>query len=82
MLPPAGAELKVALHIWEEHELYVAKICKRGVEGNMVGGPIIDAALVIAGNETCHRPQTSEHLATVEIMKLENITRLTQTVSN
>ena len=34
----------------------------------------MDAALLlIAGNETCPQPQTSEHLAAVEIMKLENI---------
>jgi len=34
----------------------------------------MDAAmLLIAGNEPCPQPQTSEHLAAVEIMKLENI---------
>ncbi len=27
----------------------------------------------VAGNETCPQPQTSEHLAAVEIMKLKNI---------
>merc|ERR1712137_1223354 len=33
-----------------------------------------DAAfLLVAGNETCHQPQTSEHLAAVEIMRLEHI---------
>ncbi|KAG2343320.1 eukaryotic translation initiation factor 2, subunit 3 gamma, 52kDa [Suillus weaverae] len=30
------------------------------------------ALLLIAGNETCPQPQMSEHLAAVEIMKLEN----------
>ncbi len=31
----------------------------------------MDAALLlIAGNETCPQPQTSEHLAAIEIMKL------------
>jgi len=29
--------------------------------------------LLIAGNETCPQPQTSEHLAAIEIMKLEHI---------
>jgi translation initiation factor 2 subunit 3 len=34
----------------------------------------MDAALLlIAGNEPCPQPQTSEHLAAVEIMQLKNI---------
>ena len=34
----------------------------------------LDAALLlVAGNETCPQPQTSEHLAAVEIMRLGNI---------
>lgn len=34
----------------------------------------MDAALLlIAGNETCPQPQTSEHLAAIEIMKLSHI---------
>lgn len=34
----------------------------------------MDAALLlVAGNETCPQPQTSEHLAAVEIMRLQNI---------
>ncbi len=38
------------------------------------GAAVMDAALLlIAGNETCPQPQTSEHLAAVEIMKLKNI---------
>ena len=38
------------------------------------GAAVMDAALLlIAANETCPQPQTSEHLAAVEIMKLENI---------
>lgn len=38
------------------------------------GAAVMDAALLlIAGNETCPQPQTSEHLAAVEIMKLPNI---------
>lgn len=34
----------------------------------------MDAALLlVAGNENCPQPQTSEHLAAVEIMQLKNI---------
>ncbi|KAI8912437.1 elongation factor Tu GTP binding domain-containing protein [Gorgonomyces haynaldii] len=38
------------------------------------GAAVMDAALLlIAGNESCPQPQTSEHLAAIEIMKLSNI---------
>jgi translation initiation factor 2 subunit 3 len=38
------------------------------------GAAVMDAALLlIAGNEQCPQPQTSEHLAAVEIMKLQHI---------
>jgi translation initiation factor 2 gamma subunit (eIF-2gamma) len=38
------------------------------------GAAVMDAALLlVAANETCPQPQTSEHLAAVEIMKLEHI---------
>lgn len=38
------------------------------------GAAVMDAALLlVAGNETCPQPQTSEHLAAVEIMRLGNI---------
>lgn len=38
------------------------------------GAAVMDAALLlIAANEPCPQPQTSEHLAAVEIMKLKNI---------
>lgn len=38
------------------------------------GAAVMDAALLlVAGNEVCPQPQTSEHLAAVEIMKLKNI---------
>lgn len=38
------------------------------------GAAVMDAALLlIAGNEACPQPQTSEHLAAIEIMKLEHI---------
>ena len=38
------------------------------------GAAVMDAAmLLVAGNEFCPQPQTSEHLAAVEIMRLEHI---------
>jgi len=38
------------------------------------GAAVMDAALLlVAGNETCPQPQTSEHLAAVEIMRLKHI---------
>ena len=38
------------------------------------GAAVMDAALLlIAGNELCPQPQTSEHLAAIEIMKLQHI---------
>lgn len=38
------------------------------------GAAVMDAALLlIAGNEDCPQPQTSEHLAAVEIMQLKHI---------
>ena len=38
------------------------------------GAAVMDGALLlIAANETCPQPQTSEHLAAVEIMKLEHL---------
>lgn len=38
------------------------------------GAAVMDAALLlIAGNEPCPQPQTSEHLAAVEIMQLQNL---------
>uniref|UniRef100_A0A5F8GRC9 Tr-type G domain-containing protein n=1 Tax=Monodelphis domestica TaxID=13616 RepID=A0A5F8GRC9_MONDO len=38
------------------------------------GAAVMDAALLlIVGNESCPQPQTSEHLAAIEIMKLKHI---------
>ncbi|CAK7274141.1 eukaryotic translation initiation factor 2 subunit gamma [Sporothrix epigloea] len=38
------------------------------------GAAVMDAALLlIAGNETCPQPQTSEHLAAIQIMKLDKV---------
>ncbi|KAJ3094695.1 hypothetical protein HDU97_007705 [Phlyctochytrium planicorne] len=38
------------------------------------GAAVMDAALLlIAGNESCPQPQTSEHLAAIEIMRLQHV---------
>ena len=38
------------------------------------GAAVMDAAfLLVAANEPCPQPQTSEHLAAVEIMKLRHL---------
>ena len=38
------------------------------------GAAVMDAALLlVAGNESCPQPQTSEHLAAIEIMKLQHL---------
>ncbi|XP_055850039.1 eukaryotic translation initiation factor 2 subunit 3 isoform X2 [Episyrphus balteatus] len=38
------------------------------------GAAVMDAALLlIAGNESCPQPQTAEHLAAIEIMKLQHM---------
>lgn len=38
------------------------------------GAAVMDGALLlIASNESCPQPQTSEHLAAIEIMKMNNI---------
>lgn len=40
----------------------------------LAGAAVMDSAmLLIAGNQPCPQPQTSEHLAAVEIMKLQHI---------
>lgn len=48
------------------HEIYMATM--------VAGAAVMDAAfLLIAANVSCPQPQTSEHLAAVEIMKLKHI---------
>ncbi len=53
-------------------------ICLKGhnilMASMLNGAAIMDGALLlIASNESCPQPQTSEHLAAVEIMKLKHI---------
>ncbi|KAI0764095.1 elongation factor Tu GTP binding domain-containing protein [Irpex lacteus] len=68
--PGCGWRMKLIRHVsfvdCPGHDILMATMLN--------GAAVMDAALLlIAGNETCPQPQTSEHLAAVEIMKLENI---------
>ncbi len=48
------------------HDIFMATM--------LSGATVMDAAfLLIAGNESCPQPQTSEHLAAAEIMKLKHL---------
>merc|ERR1711988_1700642 len=45
-----------------------------GMATMLNGAAVMDGALLlIAGNEVCPQPQTSEHLAAIQIMKLKHI---------
>jgi len=66
----AGAMYKLVRHVsfvdCPGHDILMATM--------LTGAAIMDAALLlIAANETCPQPQTNEHLAAIEIMKLKNI---------
>ncbi|XP_049848764.1 uncharacterized protein LOC126316712 [Schistocerca gregaria] len=73
--PPCGnsgcdAELELLRHVsfvdCPGHDILMATMLN--------GAAVMDAVLLlIAGNESCPQPQTSEHLAAIEIMKLKNI---------
>ncbi|KAK4523189.1 hypothetical protein GAYE_PCTG44G1081 [Galdieria yellowstonensis] len=68
--PGCGGRMKLLRHVsfvdCPGHDILMATMLN--------GAAVMDAALLlIAGNETCPQPQTSEHLAAVEIMKLRNI---------
>lgn len=65
-----GSKMKLLRHVsfvdCPGHDILMATMLN--------GAAVMDAALLlIAGNESCPQPQTSEHLAAVEIMKLEHI---------
>ncbi len=48
------------------HDIFMATM--------LTGAAVMDAALlIIAGNMSCPQPQTSEHLAAVDIMQLNHI---------
>jgi len=68
--PGCGGRMKLLRHIsfvdCPGHDILMATMIN--------GAAVMDAALLlIAGNEPCPQPQTSEHLAAVEIMKLQTI---------
>jgi len=67
---PMGGNWKLQRHIsfvdCPGHDILMATMLN--------GAAVMDAALLlVAGNEPCPQPQTSEHLAAVEIMRLKNI---------
>jgi len=68
--PGCGGKFKLLRHIsfvdCPGHDILMATMLN--------GAAVMDAVLLlIAGNETCPQPQTSEHLAAIEIMKLRHI---------
>lgn len=68
--PPIYACMRVFRHVsfvdCPGHDILMATMLN--------GAAVMDAALLlIAGNEPCPQPQTSEHLAAVQIMKLREI---------
>ncbi|KAJ2344147.1 eukaryotic translation initiation factor 2 subunit gamma, partial [Coemansia sp. RSA 2671] len=68
--PDCGGMMKLKLHVsfvdCPGHDVLMATMIN--------GAAVMDAALLlVAANEWCPQPQTSEHLAAVEIMKLQNI---------
>lgn len=69
-VPGCGAKMNLLRHVsfvdCPGHDILMATMLN--------GAAVMDAALLlIAGNESCPQPQTSEHLAAVEIMKLQHI---------
>ncbi|KTW32416.1 eukaryotic translation initiation factor 2 subunit gamma [Pneumocystis jirovecii RU7] len=68
--PGCGSKMNLIRHVsfvdCPGHDILMATMLN--------GAAVMDAALLlIAGNESCPQPQTSEHLAAIEIMKLEHI---------
>jgi len=68
--PGCGGKFKLLRHIsfvdCPGHDILMATMLN--------GAAVMDAVLLlIAGNESCPQPQTSEHLAAIEIMKLRHI---------
>merc|ERR1719453_2780054 len=67
---PDGGNWKLVRHVsfvdCPGHDILMATMLN--------GAAVMDAALLlVAGNEACPQPQTSEHLAAVEIMRLKHI---------
>lgn len=68
--PGCGGSFRVLRHVsfvdCPGHDILMATMLN--------GAAVMDAALLlIAGNESCPQPQTSEHLAAIEIMRLKHI---------
>ncbi|KAG4302815.1 hypothetical protein PCK1_000975 [Pneumocystis canis] len=68
--PGCGSKMNLIRHVsfvdCPGHDILMATMLN--------GAAVMDAALLlIAGNESCPQPQTSEHLAAIEIMKLQPI---------
>ncbi|KAF9580491.1 hypothetical protein BGW38_002853 [Lunasporangiospora selenospora] len=68
--PGCGGIMKLERHVsfvdCPGHDILMATMLN--------GAAVMDAALLlVAANESCPQPQTSEHLAAIEIMKLEHI---------
>ncbi|KTW31405.1 eukaryotic translation initiation factor 2 subunit gamma [Pneumocystis carinii B80] len=68
--PGCGSKMNLIRHVsfvdCPGHDILMATMLN--------GAAVMDAALLlIAGNESCPQPQTSEHLAAIEIMKLQHI---------
>ncbi|KAJ2817680.1 Eukaryotic translation initiation factor 2 subunit 3, partial [Coemansia erecta] len=68
--PGCGGQMQLLRHVsfvdCPGHDILMATMLN--------GAAVMDAAmLLVAANETCPQPQTSEHLAAVETMKLDNI---------
>ncbi|KWU41982.1 hypothetical protein RHOSPDRAFT_30268 [Rhodotorula sp. JG-1b] len=69
-VPGCGGKMKLLRHVsfvdCPGHDILMATMLN--------GAAVMDAALLlVAANETCPQPQTSEHLAAIEIMKLKHI---------
>ena len=69
-VPNCGHSMKLVRHVsfvdCPGHDILMATM--------LSGAAVMDAALLlIAGNEVCPQPQTSEHLAAIEIMRLNHI---------
>eukprot|EP00917_Polyrhabdina_sp_WS-2016_P013046 GHVP01028718.1.p1 GENE.GHVP01028718.1~~GHVP01028718.1.p1 ORF type:complete len:469 (-),score=78.36 GHVP01028718.1:14-1420(-) len=68
--PGCGSKMRLVKHVsfvdCPGHDILMATMLN--------GAAVMDSAfLLISANEPCPQPQTSEHLAAVEIMKLNNI---------
>uniref|UniRef100_A0A8C5P321 protein-synthesizing GTPase n=1 Tax=Jaculus jaculus TaxID=51337 RepID=A0A8C5P321_JACJA len=69
-IPGTKGNFKLVRHVsfvdYPSHDILMAMMLN--------GAAVMDAALLlIAGNESCPQPQTSEHLTAIEIMKLKHI---------